>query len=806
MLTDMEKAAQVFTGLCPSFQRSYSSVSGLNIDKLLEEWRGRRKLVQSSLRYQEPLLNLYRVLLTIAKNHIPEQTKKIDYEIVTCWLQSAKLARKSGHQQRAYSCLLEASVLNIPETFVEKSKWHWNKNEQEQAINILQKGIQEHFPDVSQFKNNPSQKQKEAAACAKATLMLAKYSEESAVLESNALILMYRDVVAIQPEWEEGHFHLAKYYDRVMTTLEKSEKKSEVIVHMVQCYGRSLQYGCRHLFHSMPRMLSLWFDLGTQVVEHQKSKKPPQYLEQWERMLNVMTTKVIPNFVEKLPPYLFYTAFSQLISRICHSHPGISLQLQDIIARLLVSYSQQVMWMIMTVSKSSYQMRRQRCLEIFNKANKVKPELSKFINDATCLADQLLDLCNKKVETIKPLSINQHMRSLPRLITERDFSQILLPVQSVMTVTLPSKMGSECGHNPFPQTPVYIQGFEDTIEILPSLQRPKKITIRGSDGNKYPMMCKPKDDLRKDCRLMEFTNLVNKCLKEDPEARKRQLYIRTYAVIPLNEECGLVEWVSNLNGLRQILNKIYKEKGLFTSGRELQSMAPANGAPLETKMEAYKKNFLPHFPPVFSEWFLTTFLDPTAWYLARLAYCRTTAVMSMVGYVLGLGDRHGENLLMDSSCGDTVHVDFNCLFNKGETFDCPERVPFRLTHNMVEAMGPLGYEGIFRKACEVTMKVMRNQKEALMSVLKPFVYDPLVEWSKSTKSLRSVSLDSGEINNEKALIHVRDIEQRLKGVVRSKLKGQGLPLSIEGQVNYLIQEATDEKLLCQMYVGWAAYM
>ncbi|XP_076342765.1 serine/threonine-protein kinase atr-like [Tachypleus tridentatus] len=104
----------------------------------------------------------------------------------------------------------------------------------------------------------------------------------------------------------------------------------EVIVHMVQCYGRSLQYGCRHLFHSMPRMLSLWFDLGTQVVEHQKSKKPPQNLEQWERMLNVMTTKVITNFVEKLPPYLFYTAFSQLISRICHSHPGISLQLQGL--------------------------------------------------------------------------------------------------------------------------------------------------------------------------------------------------------------------------------------------------------------------------------------------------------------------------------------------------------------------------------------------------------------------------------------------------------------------------------------------
>ena len=29
-----------------------------------------------------------------------------------------------------------------------------------------------------------------------------------------------------------------------------------------------------------------------------------------------------------------------------------------------------------------------------------------------------------------------------------------------------------------------------------------------------------------------------------------------------------------------------------------------------------------------------------------------------------LGDRHGENILFDSSSGDTVHVDLNCLFEK----------------------------------------------------------------------------------------------------------------------------------------------
>lgn len=51
-------------------------------------------------------------------------------------------------------------------------------------------------------------------------------------------------------------------------------------------------------------------------------------------------------------------------------------------------------------------------------------------------------------------------------------------------------------------------------------------------------------------------------------------------------------------------------------------------------------------------------------YHARTTYIRTCAVMSMVGYILGLGDRHGENVLLDCSSGAVVHVDFNCLFNK----------------------------------------------------------------------------------------------------------------------------------------------
>ena len=97
---------------------------------------------------------------------------------------------------------------------------------------------------------------------------------------------------------------------------------------------------------------------------------------------------------------------------------------------------------------------------------------------------------------------------------------------------------------------------------MSSLQKPKKITIIGSDGLDYIFLCKPKDDLRKDSRLMNFNAMINKLLKKDAESRKRRLHVRTYSVISLNDECGLIEWVKRTQPIRQILDKYYSEKGV----------------------------------------------------------------------------------------------------------------------------------------------------------------------------------------------------------------------------------------------------
>ena len=116
----------------------------------------------------------------------------------------------------------------------------------------------------------------------------------------------------------------------------------------------------------------------------------------------------------------------------------------------------------------------------------------------------------------------------------------------------------------------------------------------------------------------------------------------------------------------------------------------------------------------------------------------------------------------------------------------------------VDAFGPVGVEGPFRLACEICLSVMRKEKDLIMSVLRPFVYDPLVDWTKSKAG--------GNVGTN----HLKRVEDRLSGIVTENLANnrakkrkkslQSQPLSVEGQVSHLITEATDEDNLVRPLV------
>lgn len=42
----------------------------------------------------------------------------------------------------------------------------------------------------------------------------------------------------------------------------------------------------------------------------------------------------------------------------------------------------------------------------------------------------------------------------------------------------------------------------------------------------------------------------------------------------------------------------------------------------------------------------------------------SVATTSMVGYILGLGDRHTQNILIDQKTAEVIHIDFGMFKNK----------------------------------------------------------------------------------------------------------------------------------------------
>lgn len=68
-----------------------------------------------------------------------------------------------------------------------------------------------------------------------------------------------------------------------------------------------------------------------------------------------------------------------------------------------------------------------------------------------------------------------------------------------------------------------------------------------------------------------------------------------------------------------------------------------------------------------------------------------------VGHILGIGDRHTNNILIDKTSGELIHIDFGVAFEQGRSLPTPELVPFRLTRDMVDGLGPTGVDGTFRR-------------------------------------------------------------------------------------------------------------
>ncbi|KAG2011794.1 atypical/PIKK/FRAP protein kinase [Coprinopsis cinerea AmutBmut pab1-1] len=391
---------------------------------------------------------------------------------------------------------------------------------------------------------------------------------------------------------------------------------------------------------------------------------------------------------------------------------------------------------------------------------------------------------------------------------------------------------------------ITIASFATKLTVIASKQRPRRLSLKGSDGRDYQYVLKGHEDLRQDERVMQLFSLVNTLLSVDTNSFKRRLHIQRYPVIPLAPNAGLLGWVQDSDTLH-VLIRDYRESRkvlLNIEYRLMLQMAPDyENLMLLQKVEVFEYALE---NTTGQDLYRVLWLKSTNsehWLERRATYTRSLAVNSMVGHILGLGDRHPSNLLLERSTGKVVHIDFGDCFEVAmhrEKF--PEKVPFRLTRMLTHAMEVSGIEGSFRNTCEITMTVLRDNKESLMAVLEAFVYDPLINWRLMQADVevrrpdadvervpelgrvaahpqapnRKLKADENdifneteeepgaqEVRNERALFVYNRVQHKLTGRDFNPTQ----VLSVKAQVEKLIEQATSLENLCQCFSGWCAF-
>ena len=279
---------------------------------------------------------------------------------------------------------------------------------------------------------------------------------------------------------------------------------------------------------------------------------------------------------------------------------------------------------------------------------------------------------------------------------------------------------------------VKISKFAPVLPVLSSKQHPRKMQIMGSDGREYMFLLKGHEDIRQDERVMQLFGLVNTLLAIDPKTNKKDLNIRRYPIIPLSQNSGLIGWVPNCDTLHQLI-KDHRQSANIIPNIEYKLMETMcehfNNCPLANKVEIFRYALDKTMGEDLQRVLWLKSSNSETWLERRTNYTRSLAVMSMVGYILGLGDRHPSNIMLDRYSGKIVHIDFGDCFEVAMRRDkFPEKIPFRLTRMLIKAMEVSGIEGNFRTTCENTMRVMRGSKESMLAILEAFVYDPLISF------------------------------------------------------------------------------
>uniref|UniRef100_A0A8U8BGC8 DNA-dependent protein kinase catalytic subunit n=1 Tax=Geospiza parvula TaxID=87175 RepID=A0A8U8BGC8_GEOPR len=371
---------------------------------------------------------------------------------------------------------------------------------------------------------------------------------------------------------------------------------------------------------------------------------------------------------------------------------------------------------------------------------------------------------------------------------------------------------------PLPEYHAKISGFDERISVMESLRKPKRITIRGSDEREYPFLVKGGEDLRQDQRIEQLFDVMNIILSQDAACSQRNMQLKTYQVIPMTTRLGLIKWLENTCTLKEFLkNSMSEEEDISYYSSALLRQA-----------------FVKMSSVLLRRAFVKMSTSPEAFLALRSHFASSHALMCISHWILGIGDRHLSNFMINKETGGMVGIDFGYAFGAATQFlSVPELMPFRLTRQFVNLMMPVKEWGLIYSVMVHALRAYRSDPDLLISTMDVFVKEPSLDWKNfEQRQLKKGGTWIKEINTSEVnwypLQKVNYVRRKLTGANPAIITCDELRLGHERspayndfaavargnsnhdiretQVRCLINQATDPNILGRVWEGWEPWM
>ncbi|KAI7891262.1 kinase-like domain-containing protein [Mucor mucedo] len=212
--------------------------------------------------------------------------------------------------------------------------------------------------------------------------------------------------------------------------------------------------------------------------------------------------------------------------------------------------------------------------------------------------------------------------------------------------------------------------------IFNSNLQPLRLVFKCADEQEYPVLFKTGDDLRQDQLVIQIISLMDKLLLKE----NLDLKLTPYKVLATGPEHGLMQFVQS-SSLAAVLNEHQNNVRSFFK-KHHPSSEPNNVYGIDPKvMETYTRSCA--------------------------GYC-------VITYLLGVGDRHLDNLLL-SPDGHLFHVDFGFILGRDPK---PFPPPMKLCKEMIEAMGGADSQHYmnFQQYCYTAFITLRRNANLILNL------------------------------------------------------------------------------------------